>query len=73
METKCFHRRLNLDFKDARNMLEKLVTAKFEDKVLTYLSKTLGYTKKSQMQHLPDISIVEESFMVYFLILLQNI
>ena len=52
-----------MDFKDARNLLEKLVTAKFEDKAIVYLTKTLGYTKKSQMLHLPDISIVEESFM----------
>lgn len=53
-----------MDFKDARNILEKLVTGKFEEKYLAYITPALRYTKKAQTPYMSDMSIVEESFIV---------
>ncbi len=57
-------RNLNVNFNDARSILENLVSEKIEVKCFSYYNQALSYTKKAPVLQTPDASLIEESFMV---------
>lgn len=53
-----------MNFTEARNTLEKMLTSEFEERSINYLSPTFSYNKNAQIGGGMEMSMVEESFMV---------
>jgi hypothetical protein len=57
-----------VNFNEARNTLEKMLTNEFEERSINYLSPAFSYNKTNTGTNLADVSMsmMEESFMVTF-------